>query len=432
MNIKIPEAFQEIFEPYRMKCWWGGRGAAKSESVGRYLLAEGTTESMNIVCGREYQSSIRDSVYSMLEYLIEDMELQDYYEVLQSEIRGKKNKTLISFVGLKRNINNIKSMHNVRKFWGEEAHSFSQRSLDIIFPTIRAEGSELIFTMNPELEDDPAYQYLIANPPPNSLVRKVNYTENPFFPEVLRVEMEHMKKKEPDKYRNIWLGECLAAVEGAIFAKDLEKAVLPTDQYPNGRITNVPYDKSKPVDIHYDLGRGDKTAMWFIQIIGYEIRLIDYYENNGEHFSHYIKYAQDSQYVLGNHYLPHDAEAETISAEKSVKRQAINAYGSENVKIVKRIPKKAMAIEAARSIIDRCVWDKVRCADGLTCLRKYAHKVDPDTGRTSREPEHDTPWSHGSDAFMSIGQTLKEFVKKKKKKVFNKPKINYLPRPAQV
>ena len=426
-TIELPSAFQDLFKPYGLKVFWGGRGSAKSESVGRYLLKEGTTESMNIVCGREFQSSIKESVHSMLEYLVEDMDLQDYYEVLQSEIRGRQNKTLFSFVGLKRNINNIKSMHNVMKFWGEEAHSFSQRSLDVIFPTIRAKGSELIFTMNPELEDDPAYQYLIANPPPNSLVRKVNYDENPYFPDELKVQMEHMKEKNYDKYRNIWLGECLAAVEGAIFAKELERAVLHTDQYPNGRITVVPYDKSRPVDIHYDLGRGDKTAMWFIQIIGYEIRLIDFYQNSGEHFSHYIKIAKDKEYVLGNHYLPHDAENETISAEKTVRRQAINAFGGDNVKIVKRTPKKAMAIEAARSILDRCVWDKVKCADGLTCLRKYAYKVNEETGNTSREPEHDTPWSDGADAFLSIGQTLRELVRERKP-LKRKRKVSYLPK----
>lgn len=398
-KVNLPPVFEPIFEPHRVKTLIGGRGSGKSETIGRKLLADGIREPLNIVCGREFQNSIKESVHSMLSYLIEDMGIQSEYEVLNSEIKGA-NGTQFSFVGLSRNIDSIRSMHNIKRFWGEEAHKFSQRSLDILFPTIRGENSELYFTMNPELEEDPAYQYLVVNPPPDSIVIKANYMDNPFFPEVLRAEMEDMKENDYQKYLHIWEGQPLSAVVGAIFEKEMQKV------QSEGRILHVPYDPTKPVDIFYDLGRGDKTAMWFFQQIGFEYHLIRYYENNREHFSHYVKYAKEQPYAYGKHYLPHDAENENIAAEKTIKTQAIDAFGRNSVVIVRRIPKKALAIDAARGVFGRCYFDKELCADGLTCLRKYAYKVDEESGRVSREPEHDTPWSHGADAFMGIGQSL--------------------------
>ena len=398
-RIKIPAVYERIFEPHRVKTLIGGRGSGKSETIGRKLLMDGIEEPQNIVCGREFQNSIKESVHSMLAFLIDDMGIRKEYDVLNTEIRGK-NGTQFSFVGLNRNIDSIRSMHNVKKFWGEEAHRFSQRSLDILFPTVRAEGSELYFSMNPELEEDPAYQYLVVNPPPDSLVIRANYYDNPFFPEVLRAEMEAMKERDHSKYLHIWEGQPLAAVAGAVFEKEMRKA------QDDGRILHVPYDKSKPVDVFYDLGRGDKTAMWFFQQIGYEYHLLRYYENNREHFSHYIKYAKDLPYAYGRQYLPHDAQNEHIAADKTIKKIAIDAFGQNAVVIIPRIPQKALAIDAARGIFDKCSFDRQLCADGLTCLRKYAYKVDEESGRISREPEHDTPWSHGADAFMAIGQSL--------------------------
>lgn len=411
-HISMPAIFEKIFEPHRVKTLIGGRGSGKSESVGRKLLMDGIEEPMNIVCGREFQNSIKESVHAMLAYLIREIKLESEYDVLQTEIRGK-NGTLFSFIGLQRNIDSIRSMHNIKRFWGEEAHRLSQRSLDIIFPTVRAEDSELYFTMNPELEEDPAYQTLVVNPPPDSIVIKANYDDNPFFPEVLRAEMEDMKERDYNKYLHIWEGHPMAAVLGAVFEKEMAKV------QDEGRITHVPYDPNKPVDIFWDLGRGDKTAMWFFQQVNFEYHLIDYYENNREHFSHYVKIAKEKPYAYGRQYLPHDAENENIAAEKTIKMQAVDAFGQNNVVIVKRIPKKALAIDAARGVFDRCYFDKENCADGLTALRKYAYKVDEETGRVSREPEHDTPWSHGADAFLGIGQSLlptkKELIEKTKK-----------------
>lgn len=403
-EIIIPRAFKPIWEKHRYKVFKGGRGSGKSESVARYLLIKGMEKKRKIVCGREFQSSIKESVYDMLASFIDMYDLHSVYRVLKTEIQGiGKNNfgTSITFVGLRHNINSIKSMYDVDIFWGEEAQTFSANSLTILLPTIRAENSELIFTMNPDLEEDPAYQMLVIDPPPDTLVLTVNYMDNDkFFPDNLRALMEDQKAKDYQKYLNVWEGHCKAAVEGAIFAKEMEKAGV------ERRIMKVLYDKSKPVDIFWDLGRNDKTAMWWVQQIGYEFRFLRYYESSGEHFSHYLKIAKELPYAYGKQYLPHDAINEQLAAEKSIVKQARDSFGENSVVVVPRIPKKALAIDAARGIFDRCVFDKELCSDGLTCLRKYAYKVDEETGKTSREPEHDTPWSHGADAFMAVGQSM--------------------------
>ena len=394
--IKIPPAFKCIWERHRYKVFKGGRGSGKSESVARYLLTRGMENPLKIVCGREFQSSIKESVYDMLTSFIDLYDLGSFYKVLKTEIIGA-NGTTFSFVGLRHNIASIKSMFDVDIFWGEEAQTFSANSLTVLLPTIRAEGSELIFTMNPDLEEDPAYQMLVVDPPPDTVVTTVNYMDNPYFPDNLRALMESEKKKDYQKYLNVWEGHCKAAIDGAIFAKELEKAT------EERRITDVPYEKTKPVDLYFDLGRSDLTSIWFHQQVGFENRLLRYYENGGEHFSHYIQFIKSLPYAYGTIYLPHDAENELLSATKTIRQQAQDAFPGVRIVVIPRIPQKALAIDAARGMMDTCYFDKTHCADGLSHLRKYHYKTDAETGRVSREPEHDIH-SNCADSFMSIGQ----------------------------
>ncbi len=405
IEVHIPPVFKGISKPYRYKVFYGGRGSGKSQSVARYLLLAGKEEPMRILCCREFQTSIKDSVKQLLEDLINELELDYFYKVLTTEIRGI-NGTSFVFAGLHHNVANIKSMHDVKKCWVEEAQVVSESSWDVLIPTIRADKSEIILTMNPELEEDPTYQRFITSPPENSLILKVNYNDNPYFNDVLRQEMESQKIKNYDKYLNIWEGNCKAAIEGAIFAKEMQKAT------EEGRITKVPYEKTKPVDVYFDLGRSDLTSLWFHQQIAYESRLLRYYENNGEHFSHYTKYLKDLPYTYGTFYLPHDAENELLSSEKTIKQQTYDAFPGVRVVIVPRIPQKTLAIDSARGMMDTCVWDKELCADGLTCLRKYHYRTNPDTGKISKEPEHDVH-SNGADAFMAIGQSRLPVMKPK-------------------
>ena len=414
IDVHIPKAFQRLKDKARIKLLVGGRGSAKSESVGRYLLLCGKEQPVNVLCCREFQTSIKQSVHSLLAGLISEMGLSSDYRVLETEIQGR-NGTKFIYAGVKNNIASIKSMYNIKHCWGEEAQTFSENSLDILIPTIRAEDSEIIFTMNPILPTDPVYERYVLNTSPDCIVMKANYDQNPFFPDVLEKDRLRDLARDPVTYRNIWLGEPREAVAGAVFAEQLRDL-----QERNG-ITSVPYDPVKPVNTYWDLGRNDKTAIWFMQQIGGQFRFIRYYESSGEHFSHYIKHLKELPYAYGSHYLPHDATHELLGQEKTIYHQLASAFSGVQEPI-KRTQKKALSIDAARSILPNSWFDKELCVDGLNCLRHYAYKVDPETEKTSAEPEHDTPWSHGADAFQTAGMaaqlTDRRPMQKRKRSIY--------------
>lgn len=216
MPIKIPKKFKFLFRPLRYKISYGGRGAAKSESYAIALLLAGIQNKERILCCREFQASIKDSVKSLLDRKIDEMNLSSFYSSIRDSIRGR-NGTEFIFAGIKQNASKIKSTDNVTKCWVEEGQTISQDSLDILIPTIRAENSEIWVSMNTGTEDDPMYSYFIKNEVPDSVVKKVNYYDNPFFPEVLRREMEYCKQHDYDKYLHVWEGECVSITDACVF-----------------------------------------------------------------------------------------------------------------------------------------------------------------------------------------------------------------------
>lgn len=405
MKVELPEKMAStLFKPSRYKIYFGGRGGAKSVSIARALLVLGYSEKHKILCAREIQKSIQDSVHSLLKEQIEELGLSSFYEVQKSTILGK-NGTEFLFAGLRSNIANIKSIPNITRAWVEEAQSASPTNIKTLALTVRAKDSEIWLSFNPDLEDDPVYQEYVVTPPDDALVVKINYDDNPFFPEVLRKEMESDRRKNFAMYENVWLGKPKQAVEGAIFANELNKA---SEEH---RLTKVPVQPGVPVQTFWDLGQSDNTAIWFVQIVGMEYRIIDYYQSNGQKMPHYIEVLAERAYNYDEHCLPHDAEHEQQAAQKTIKRQLQDALRDnprlgKTVRIVPRIPKKALGIEAARSVFPQCVFDKEKTKDGLQCLRHYAYIRDNETGRVSKEPKHDD-WSHGSDAFLCFAQHYK-------------------------
>lgn len=195
---------------------YGGRGGAKSESIGRILLSKGANEKRRVLCAREFQNSIKESVHKLLTLII-DMypELKSFYTITDHQITGR-NGTEFIFKGVKQNADSIKSMAGLTDLWIEEAHTISQSSLDILIPTIRAEGSEIWISYNPKNEDDPVHQ-MALNPPPNSLVKKVSWRDNPWFTEELKAEKDHLFKVNPDKAMHVWEGECFEVSDAQIF-----------------------------------------------------------------------------------------------------------------------------------------------------------------------------------------------------------------------
>jgi phage terminase large subunit len=204
--IKIPKAFRGLFKPARYKAFYGGRGSAKSHSIAAALLLTAGKIPIRVACYREIQKSIRDSSKRLLDDKIAALGYSYFFESTQNEIRGK-NGSLFIFGGLRSNPEAVKSTEGLDIAWVEEAATVSQTSLDILVPTLRKPGSELWFSWNPRFATDPVdAMFRGGEPPPNSIIKRVNFDRNPFFPQVLRDEMEWDKRRDPDKYKHIWLG----------------------------------------------------------------------------------------------------------------------------------------------------------------------------------------------------------------------------------
>ena len=266
-KVEFPTKMGSLFKKARYKVYYGGRGAGKSHSIAKALLVKGVRKPIRVLCAREYMTSIKDSVHKLLSDQIELIGLQSFYEVTQNSIRGQTG-TEFAFVGLKNNIANVKSFEGIDICWVEEAQTVSKTSWNVLIPTIRKEDSEIWISFNPELEADETYQRFVVSPPDNSIVQRINWSDNLWFPETLRLEKDALKNRDPAAFNNVWEGLCRLTVDGAIFANEMNMAEL------SGRITRVPYDATKPVHAVFDLGWSDHTAIWFVQFIGMETRLI--------------------------------------------------------------------------------------------------------------------------------------------------------------
>jgi len=227
MNIQIPRKFQPLFKPKRFKIFYGGRGGAKTVSFSKILLAIAAEEEKRILCAREFQNSIDDSVHSSLSFEVKQIGLQDFYDVQNHQIIGL-NGSLFRYAGLARNISSMKSKDRIDIIWIEEGQTTAQKSLDIIIPTIRKAGSELWITFNPDKETDPVYFDFITPhleqiekygyyEDEELFVVKTNLTDNPFAPQVLLNDSARLKKKNYKKWLHIYGGECGRNYDDPIF-----------------------------------------------------------------------------------------------------------------------------------------------------------------------------------------------------------------------
>jgi phage terminase large subunit len=229
-QIDLPEYAADLWAPFRHLAWYGGRGGGKSFTIATGLILQSMERHERVLCGRELQKSIRDSSKRLLDDAIDRLGVRAAFQSTDNEIRGP-NDSLFLFSGIKGNANGIKSTEGVTTFWGDEAQAFSQSSIDTVIPTIRKPGSRLIWTWNPDLRTDPVDNLFRGEatsadgrsradgftPPPQSIVREVNFNDNPWFPDVLRVEMEYDRSRDVDKFNHIWRGQYRANSEARVF-----------------------------------------------------------------------------------------------------------------------------------------------------------------------------------------------------------------------
>lgn len=403
MELEFPQKMLAIFEPHRYKVFWGGRGSSKSWSIARALLLKGYQKKIRVLCARELMNSIAESVHYLLSSQIENMGLQSFYEVQNATIIGK-NGTEFVFAALKHNVSKIKSYESVDICWVEEAQTVSKTSWDTLIPTIRKDGSEIWISFNPDLETDETYKRFVANPYKDALVVKVNHSDNPWFPDELRMHMEELKERDYDAYLNVYEGHCRQNLEGSVYAKELREAT------EKERIGRVPYDEAAPVHVFFDLGWSDCTSAWFVQHIAHEYHVIDCYQNRQEKWSHYLGVLQQRGYFYDTIWLPHDAKAKNLQTGRSIEELTMAAY-PRRVQIVPKLSVED-GINALRTIFSRMYFDAEKCADGIQALRHYRYSVDQDTGQFSKKPLHDEH-SHYADAARAIAISITEKKKPK-------------------
>ena len=213
-RVQMPEVMAFLFEPARYKVAYGGRGGVKSWSFARALLMMGAQNRLRILCAREFQNSIKDSVHQLLQDQIRLMGLQDYYQIFNTEIRGVTGTEMI-FMGLKNNVNKVKSTEGIDICWVEEAEKISENSWQVLIPTIRKENSEIWISFNPIQETDPTYKRFKANHPPEftstgkryCFLVETGWKDNPWLPEELKMEKDYLARVDKDAYDHVWGGE---------------------------------------------------------------------------------------------------------------------------------------------------------------------------------------------------------------------------------
>ena len=216
----LPVKLAGLLASSRYKIAYGGRGSAKSWSMARALLLLGAQKPLRILCVREFQNSLGESVHRLLAEQIEELQFSPIYTVRKASITGA-NGTEFVFAGLRHNISKIKSFEGADIVWVEEGQTVSKKSFDVLIPTIRKSGSEIWVTFNPDLEEDDVHQRFVVCPPAGAMVRQINWRDNPWFSAELRAEKDHLQTRDIEAYENVWEGRCRSHVMGALWSKEI-------------------------------------------------------------------------------------------------------------------------------------------------------------------------------------------------------------------
>ena len=394
LQTRTAEVFAPLLTPARYKGAHGGRGSGKSHFFAERAVVECIKRpGTRVVCVREIQRSLKESVKRLVEDKIEALAVSDRFNVLNDQIRTPGD-GLVLFQGMQdHTAESIKSLEGFDIAYVEEAQTLSARSLEMLRPTIRKPGSELWFSWNPRTDEDPVDKLLRGvEPPPNSIVVRANYDTNPFFPAVLEEERLYDLKHNAARYKHVWEGAYEPAALGAYYAQEMMEALAAR------RICSVPHDPSVSVQTWWDLGIDDSTVIWFVQYVGREIHVIDYIEDSDKALPHYAKELDRRPYRYDAHILPHDAGARELGTGKT-REETLQSLGMRNL-IVTPQQDVADGINATRLIIPRCWFDETKCARGLKALRNYRREYDDDKKVYKKTPLHD--WSsHAADAFRT-------------------------------
>lgn len=363
--------------------------SAKSWGFARALLIQAAAKPLRILCAREVQRSIKDSVHRLLTDQAQALGLGGFYaDTVESEIRGK-NGSLFLFAGLAQHtVESIKSFEGVDIVWCEEAQVITKRSWDVLVPTIRKDDSEIWITLNPDMETDETYQRFVDNPPSNAVVVQMNWRDNPWFPKTLEAERQETMRRDPGSYDNIWEGKPKRVADGAIYMHEIDQLYL------DGRCRHVPYDPMLRVHTVWDLGFADSMAIGLFQRTSSEVRCIGYIEDSRRTLDYYVAELEKLPYRWGTDFIPHDGRARDFKTGRSTE-EILTSMG----RTVEVLPAASIeeGIKAARILFPRVYIDKERCGMLLEHLKRYQRVINRATSEGGA-PLHDEH-SHGADMF---------------------------------
>lgn len=396
LEIPTAEVFLPLLEPARDKGAWGGRGSGKSHFFAGLLIEDSlANKGLLSACIREVQKSLKDSAKRLIESKLIEHGLgeADGFKVFREVIQTPGDGAII-FQGMQdHTAESIKSLEGFKRAWAEEAQTLSARSVGLLRPTIRAEGSELWWSWNPRRKNDPVDLSLRGpTPPTGAIVVRANWSDNPWFPKVLEQERLDCLKNTPEQYDHIWEGGYATVLEGAYYAQALAQA------RQEGRIGRVARDPLMPIKAFWDIGVKDATAIWIAQFVGREIRVLDYYEAVNQPLSAHLNWLREHGYASAMCILPHDGDKhDEVQAIRFVDH--IREAGFEADDPVKNQGKGAALkrVEAGRRLFPSIWFNEAKCSAGIDALGWYHEKKD-EVRNVGLGPDHD--WSsHAADAF---------------------------------
>jgi phage terminase large subunit len=393
LEIEHAPVFDPLLDPARYKGAHGGRGSGKSQFFADLMVATAVRKpGFRGLCCREVQKSLKESAKRLIESKIQAHGLGQLFEVQEAQIKTPGGGVIV-FAGLQDHTSeSIKSYEGFDVAWVEEAQTVSDRSLNLLRPTIRAPGSELWFSWNPRRQNDAVDAMLRGDElPTGAKVVRANWNDNPWFPAELEQERQDCLRQQPDQYDHIWEGGYVTVSEGAYFASALATARL------EKRITELPVNPTLGFRAYWDIGVRDATSIWIVQFNGHKVHCLDYYEAVGQDLATHLNWLRSKGYESAECVLPHDgAKADAFTAIRF--EDHIRSAGFR----VRTVPNQGRGaamkrVETARKMFPSIWFDEAKCEGGLAALGWYHEKRD-EHRNIGLGPEHD--WSsHGADAF---------------------------------
>ncbi len=400
-EIEIADVFLPLLMPRRYKGAYGGRGSGKSWFWAEQVVLKTYQRKTDVVCIREVQNTIKDSVKKLIETKIEALKLGSAFEVLESEIKGRNGSQII-FKGMQSyNADNIKSLEGFEIAWVEEAQSLSERSFDLLRPTIRSPGSELWFSWNPRHKTDPV-DYFFRGPfsDPDVLGIQANWSDNPWFPDELRKERTRDYARDPEKAAHIWEGDYERITEGAYYAR----LILQAER--EGRIRDFEIDRTKPVHTAWDLGKRSNNVIWCWQNVNDVPHIVDFYSPPDGDLKIWAQWLADRAYH-GNDYVPHDVMTEEWGTGRT-RWELLKTMGRKPTRVA------SVSVEdgrnAVRLILEKAVFHKSNCDYGIDGLRSYRREWDAERGVFKDTPLKN--WAdHIADGFRYLALAWRDMPK---------------------